>query len=236
MKNESKIISEKIDLSKKYRIAWLVVALLLVFSFVFSIIKFSSYKKGQNAAIELMLTHTSKFQQRRDDDIDKLISDMYDYLRPRQKIMGTEVRLPIDADFELSDTLKEMGYDCSFGSDYLEYHGYIDFTNNTNAKTLILISAGLAGILLVITLLSKAEAKKALILDGNRIICQKEEKTVKEFIVKDVKSIALVPIKGIKISGDGFEYSIRYLQNADDLKAAIMDRAENFLSNTTPNR
>ena len=50
--NENVISSKKINLSKKIKLAWIFVAAILVLVTVFSFIKYSGYKKAQEAAVE----------------------------------------------------------------------------------------------------------------------------------------------------------------------------------------
>ena len=62
-----------------------------------------------------------------------------------------------------------------------------------------------------------------MMIDGEKILCKKGEKTVKEFMIKDVKSVELASMKGLKVVGNGIKYKINLLKNAEELKKTIMD-------------
>lgn len=228
--NENVITSQKINLSKKIKLAWIVVAVILIFVSVFSFIKFSSYKKAQETAVSFTLISTSQFNSYK-DDYNKMVEKMYDFFNPTRmnvtvngiKIDNSDVVSSArDADKALGKLMTEAGYDCYYGSKYLEYIGFVDYTTN---ETLIpwIVWGFLAVVMLFVNLWCSADAKKQMIIDSDRIICKNGKKTTKEFLVKDVKSVEFASLKGLLVRGNGIKYKINLLANADEMKTTIMD-------------
>jgi len=242
--NENVITSQKINLSKKIKLAWIAVAAILIFVSVFSFIKFSSYKKAQEAAVSFTLMSTSIFNSYK-DDYKKMVEEMYDFYNPRHINVtaygitvdnSDEVSSARDADKALAELMNEMGYDCYNGSEYLVYIGFVDYTTN---KTLIpwIVWGFLAVVMLFVNLWCSADAKKQMIIDSDRIICKNGKKTTKELLVKDIKSVELASKKGLLVRGNGIKYKINLLENVDELKTVIMDSiaalpAENIVAGT----
>ena len=228
--NENVISSKKINLSKKIKMAWAVVAVVLVLVSVFSFIKYSGYKKAQEAAVSFTLISTSKFNSYK-DDYNKMVEKMYDFYNPTRinvtvsgiKVDNSDVVSSArDADKALGKLMKEAGYDCYYGSEYLEYVGFVDYTKN---ETLIpwIVWGFLALVMLIVNFWCSADAKKAMIIDSDRIICKNGKKTAKEFLVKDIKSVEFASKNGLLVRGNGIKYKINLLENAEELKSTIMD-------------
>lgn len=242
--NENVITSGKINLSKRIKLAWIVVAAILIFVSVFSFIKFSSYKKAQEAAIAFTMISSDKFNRYK-DDYNKLVEEMYDFFNPTSmnfsyngmKFDNSDVvSTAHDADKKLGKLMNEAGYDCYYGSKYLEYVGFVDYTTN---ETLIpwIVGGFLAIVMLFVNMWCSADAKKQMIIDSDRIICKNGKKTTKEFLVKDVKSVEFASLKGLLVRGNGIKYKINLLANADEMKTTIMDSiaalpAENIVAAT----
>ena len=228
--NENVISSKKINLSKKIKLAWAIIAVILVLVFVFSFIKYSGYKKAQEAAVAFTMISSDKFNKYK-DDYNKLVEEMYDFFNPTYtnftyngvKFNNSDVvDSARDADKALAKLMKEAGYDCYRGSEYLEYIGFVDYTTN---ETLIpwLVWGFLAIVMLFMNLWYSADNKKAMIIDADRIICKNGKKTTKEFLVKDVKSVEFASKNGLLVRGNGIKYKINLLENAEELKSTIMD-------------
>lgn len=227
---ETIVCSKKINLFKKIKIAWLVIAIILIAVSVFSAIKYSEYKKAQETAVDFVLAATSKYDKYK-NDYNTLVKEMYDDLNPRYRsttINGYKFNNSsvVDAAREADETLGELmsnaGYDCYYGSKYLEYVGFFDYTINS-MLILFIIWVVLALLLGTLNLCYYVDTKKAMIIDTDRIVCKKGKKTAKEFLVKDIKSVELASMKGLMIRGNGFKYKIKLLSNADELKTTIMD-------------
>lgn len=228
--NENIVCSEKIKLTKKLLIAWIVIAALLVVVLVISIISFSGYKKGQDAAVELTLAATSQFDDYQ-DDYKTMVKEMYDTFNPtsyKVKVNGVwidnydVVKSARKADEALGDLLTDAGYSCYYGSKYLAYVGYFDYTVHNN-PVIFIIWGALALVLGALHLFCFFDSKKSMIIDADRIVCKRGKKTAKEFMLKDVKSVELAPLKGLKVKGAGIKYQLILLSNADALKTTIMD-------------
>lgn len=228
--NENVITSKKINLSKKIKLAWAVIAVVLVLVFVFSFIKYSGYKKAQEAAVTFTLISTSKFNSY-NDNYYKMVEEMYDFFNPGYQIYyfngikldnSDVVDTARDADEALAKLMNEAGYDCRYGSKYLEYVGFVDYTTN---ETLIpwIVLGFLVIVMLFANLWYAADAKKAMIIDVDRIICKNGKKRAKEFLVKDIKSVEFASKNGLLVRGNGIKYKINLLENAEELKSTIMD-------------
>ncbi len=228
--SENIVCSKKINLSKILTIAWIVIAAMLVVILVISIISFSGYKKAQSTAVDFVLSSTSKFDEYQ-NDYKTMVKEMYDTFNPTSysyKINGVwidndeVVRTARKADEALGDLMTDAGYSCYYGSKYLRYVGFFDYTIDNNPAIFIIWGA-LALLLGALHLFYFFDSKKDIVIDENRIICKKGKKTAKEFLLKDIKSVELAPLKGLKISGSGIKYQIILLSNADTLKTTIMD-------------
>ena len=227
---ESVVKSCKLNLKKKFRLAWMVMAVLFVLVAAVSFVKYARYKSAQGAAVELTLATTNQFNAYQ-DNYRELIEEIYDFLNPAPVDLrgigidfdNSEVRAAArDADRSLGKLLEGLGYDCYYGSDYLRYVGFLDYTRNHSLLPYI-AWAVLALVLLLIHLWYAADAKKEMVIQGDRVLCRQGTKTVKEFLVKDVKSVAFAPQKGLVVFGNGIKYRINLLQNAEELKTALMD-------------
>ena len=242
--NENVIASQKINLSKKIKLAWIVIVALLIFVSVFSFIKFSGYKNAQESAVSFTLISTDQFNSYK-DDYNKMVVEMYDFFNPTRmnvtvngiKIDNSDVVSSAhDADKALAKLMNEAGYDCYYGSDYLEYIGFVDYTMN---ETLIpwIVWGFLVVVMLFVNMWCYADNKKQMIIDSDRIICKNGKKTTKEFLVKDIKSVEFASRKGLLVRGNGIKYKINLLANADEIKTTIMDSiaalpAENIVAAT----
>ena len=228
--DETIVCSKKINLFKKIKIVWLVIAVILIAVSVFSVIKYSDYKKAQETAVECTLAVTSKYDKYK-NDYNTLVKEMYDDFNPTRinmtvngiKIDNSDViKSAKKADKVLGEIMTDAGYDCYYGSEYLEHIGFVDYATN---ETLIpfIIWGALALLLGTLNLCYYVDTKKVMIIDTDKIVCKKGKKTAKEFLVKDIKSVELVSMKGLMIRGNGFKYKINLLSNAEELKTTIMD-------------
>ena len=228
--DETIVCSKKINLFKKIKIAWLVITVILIALSVFSVIKYSGYKKAQETAVEFTLNSTSKYDSYK-NDYNTLVKEMYDdfnveyhsYTIGGYNFDNSDVvDSALKADKALGKLMTNAGYDCYYGSKYLEHVGFVDYTTN---ETLIpfIIWGALALLLGTLNLCYYIDTKKEMIIDTDRIVCKKGKKTAKEFMVKDIKSVELASMKGLMIRGNGFKYKINLLSNAEKLKTTIMD-------------
>ena len=228
--DETIVCSKKINLFKKIKIAWLVIAVILIAVSVFSVIKYSGYRKAQETAVELTLAVTSKYDKYK-NDYNTLVKEMYDdfnvqyysYTIGGYKVNNSDaVDSARKADEALGELMTKAGYDCFYGSEYLEYVGFVDYATNETLLPFIIWGA-LALLLGILNLFYYIDTKKEMIIDTDRIVCKKGKKTAKEFMVKDIKSVELASMKGLMIRGNGFKYKINLLSNAEELKTTIID-------------
>lgn len=236
------ISSKKINLKKKIRLAWLIMAVVFVVNTVFAFIRYSEYKKEQEVAAGLMISNVDEFSMFRNEETynsayERMIWRMYDYFNPPIQVwrfMGYDVDglsdAARDADEALGDLMETLGYDCYGsvrGSVYFMCVGFFDFVFNFNHLYLVQSCYGIWSIIAVIlladTLWYVDETKKIVSVDVIRVTCRKGRKTKKEFLVKDIKSVESIAIKGLLLRGDNFKYRTRFLENRDELKAYIME-------------
>lgn len=230
---EETVVSKKIRLGKKFRLLWILLAIILIAVSLMSYFKYSSYQEAQEAAVTFTLATTDRFDKYM-DDYDELVEEMYDFFNPYHynvEINGIEidngdvVSTAHDADRSLGKLMNEAGYDCYNGSRYLEYIGFFDFAiHNGQIKLCLTIWAALAVLLLLANLWYAADRKKQLVFDGDTIVCRKKEKVVKQFMVNDVKSVGTAGIKGLKVLGNGIKYKVNLVENRDEIKTAIMNK------------
>lgn len=224
--------SKKVNLKKQFMIAWIVIAALLVSIFGLNFMQYSKYKEAQEAAIELVQAASNNYDSYA-DDYDKLREEIYDDLTVEyhtytfygQRFDNQE---SVDAsrrmDEALTELMEEAGYtDCYRASEYLEHGTFMDYAVDNGLLIWVGIWAVLALVLAVINMLYAADIKNALIVpDNEKVVCKKGTKTVKELLIKDITSVEMAPMKGLKIRGNAIGYKINLLQNAEELRSVIM--------------
>lgn len=219
------ISSRKINLKKKINILWVILAVLLVVAIVTSYVKFAAYKEGQVAAAGLMLTLTDEFNRYK-DDYARLVEEIYDYFNPFRmygKYDNHELRVSLSQlDKQIGKLLTEGGYECTYLSDYCKYIGFVDYAIH-ETMVLYIVWVVLAIAFLVVNLWYSSDSKKTMLIDNDRIICKRKGKIEKEFLVKDIKSVESVSVKGLLIRGNSIKYKINMLENANEIKSTIMD-------------
>ena len=228
--DETIICSKKINLFKKIMIAWLAIAVILIAVSAFAIIKYSNYKKGQELAVASTLAVLDEYDKYQ-DDYETMVKMMYNDLNPSYysttvggyTFNNSEV---IDAatkvDRSLGKILSYNGYDCTYGSEYLKYIGFVDYSIN-NTLVPFIVWGALTLLLGALNLCYYIDTKRQVIIYTDRIVCKKGKKTAKEFLLKDVKSVELASMKALMIRGNGFKHRINLLSNAKELKTTIMD-------------
>lgn len=228
--NENVKNSIKIGLLKKFIIAWAVVAVFLLSVALVSFAKYSQYKKAQELAVSLTLAATDKHNSYK-NDYKKLVEYMYDDYTKKGVVMTIngskidttkEAALRREADKALGKLMSEAGYKCTNGSDYLKYIGFIDYTTN-NMRTPWIVGKILVILFLLANLWYLNDSTKTMTINGDRVVCRKRGKVIKEFLVKDIKSVEFASLKGLMIRGNSFKYKINLLKNAEELKSTIMD-------------
>lgn len=234
--DENKICSIKKKLGKKFKLAWTLIAVMLIIITAVSFIPYSKYKKVQEFAVSAYLVSDAISELNEFDDVkddyNALVEEMYKSLNPNHwstTINGYKfdnsaaVEAAHDADEILGDLIEDAGYGpCYRGSNYFEYIGYFDYTTN-KFETPFIVWFALAVILLIINLLYALDRKKTLIIEEERIVCKNGKKTVKEFFIRDLNTVEATKLNGLKLRGNSIKYKINLLQNSDEIKGIIMD-------------
>lgn len=240
-------ISRKINLKKQIRLVWLVMAVVFIVITAFAVIRYSEYRQGQETAALFVITadeitaggNYSKYTdgETYKKEYKNMIRDMYDDYNPDlswYKFAGIDTTSTrnslLKVDRALGDLMEVAGFDCfgsSRGSVYFQCVGFVDFVFNFthiyHIQNCYGIWSIIAVILLADTLWYVGETKKTMLVDVIKVTCRKGRKTKKEFLVKDIKSVESIAIKGLLLRGDNFKYRTRFLENRDELKAYIME-------------
>ncbi len=227
--------SIKIDYRKRFAILWIIAAAISAVVMVVLCVRYVHYKNGQNAAVEFTMAATSQFDQY-EADRKTLIKEMYEYLNPPSYYMdftghGGEVRAAIrKVDLTLSDMLSKHGYDCSRGSDYLEYTNFFEYiTHRDNAsnhdnRLMLKLVGSMAAVLIVANLLYVFDRSNEMTVTDDSVICKRGKKTIKQFMIKDIRSVESAGKNNIRVKGRGIRYRINKIKNAEEIKAAIMEK------------
>lgn len=171
--------SKKGKLTALLFIPWILIAVILITSTVFSIISYNKYLEGQEMAVALTTATLEAigeddylFAYYKDGDIttgtldaiddDKQLAEaLYDwynldldefYLEATGKTYSNidVVSARQEADNALAELLCDAGYQCYHGSDYLEYTNIFSYTSNENFIFVIIYIIGFSLILLQI--------------------------------------------------------------------------------------
>ena len=238
---EKNLSSKKIKYGKRLRIAWLAVGIIFLLITILSMVQYISYKKGQDLAIELTMAVTSQFDNKKDNRV-ALINAIYKFYNPEyyyNSFVGIGnwdvLDAARDADHALAKLMTEAGCECSYGSYYLEHTGFVDFAIN-KSKIPYIIAAGLLVILLLLNILYMLNQKKSMTIAEDRIICRNGAKTTKEFFIRDITCVDQASFKGILIRGNNIKYKINLLENADELKAAFLNKLAEYQAQVTADK
>ncbi len=236
--------SKKGKLTALLFIPWILIAVILITSTVFSVISYSNYLEGQELAVTLTVETLDAigegdvFADYKDDDklLAKQIYKWYNldleefYLEATGKTYSNidVVSARQEADNALAELLCDAGYQCYHGSDYLEYTNIFSYTSNENFIFVIIYIIGFSLILLqiIFTLWYVNNRKQSMVVDSSRVICKVGNKTKKELLIKDITSVESYSAKGLRIKGNGINYKINRLTNADELKNYLMNMIE----------
>lgn len=230
--DEKIIKSKKINLSNKFRIAWIAIAVLFVLITVLGVMQYATYKDAQEAAIEFTLATTDRFDAYK-DDYTNLVNQMYNFYAPTYintvingvKVDNSDVvNAAKAAEAALDSKMYEAGYRQYTDAECFQYTSCIDFVF-AKVGSIYSVWIVLVVILLLVILWYAADKKKTIEINGDRIICKKGTETVKEFLIKNVNGVKSAFMKGLVVSGNGIKHKIMLLENADEIKAAIMNSA-----------
>ena len=225
-------MSQKISLRKQFRIAWIAIAVLFVLTTVLGLAQYAAYKDAQEAAIEFTLAATDEFDAYK-DDYESLVNQMHNFYEPtpiNTVVRGVRINNSAvvaaarAAEAALSRKMIDAGYSQYTGAECFEYTNCIDFVF-AKVGLVYFTCIVLVVILLLVNLWYSADQKKTMEISGDRIICKKRNEIVKEFLIKDVNSVKSAFIKGLVVSGNGIKHKVMLLENAGEIKTAIMNSA-----------
>ena len=219
--------SIKIKHGKKFMIAWFAIAAMLIVCLIISLVSYNKYMEGQDLAVSLTKAVAPSFGDTASEMYSKYNVSPHTYNINGYKFNNSDVVSSARAaDKALGTLLSKSGFRCYYGSDYLEHDNFFDYTfDDTTTFTVALSIAFLISIpLAIINLLYASSQKKMLVIEDEKIICKKGKKIAKEFFIRDVKSVELAKLKGLKIFGNSIKYKIAFVKNADEIKNHIMEK------------
>lgn len=254
--------SIRIKKDKVIPATWISLIILAVVIFAFCFVKWQSYKKGQNAAVEITKEIVSDFKDTKEKNWADMISSMhYHYvyyenpityemltyndddrysdwpedlkldhelfLRSMlaQRAMESEVDNKI-----LNEKMEELGY-WNYATWYLEYPTALEFWLHSDSIYVILFSILAVAflLLLAVTLYQKSD-KSELAVDGDSMTAKRHNGKSLQFLLKDVTNVESKGKHGLIVKGHNITYTINRIQNADDLKATILEGMARFAS------
>ena len=239
MKN-SNINSIKIKLNKIVNLVWGVIAVALIALIIITVADFAKYKEIQKFAVDSTLAFTDEFNDIQ-GDYDRLVEEMYDYYH-LSKSSGyyngyyydnsDVVEAREDADSSLGNLIEnKFDIKCFRGSYYLADTNYIEYTARQ-----YYIHFGVwvipFAIWLIASLLYFFDKKHSLTITEEKVVCKNGKKIIKEFFIKDIKTVQLTKLRGLKIQGTGIKYNINMLKNADEIRELLMDCIEKANNST----
>lgn len=239
------ICSVKKNFDKIIKLVWGVIAIWLAIIMVITIADFSKYKKIQKFVVDTTLAFTDEFNDSK-DDYNTLVKGMYKFYNPESisdyyngyYIDNSDViDAREDADRELGNLIEQtFGEDTFGGSHYLAYTNYFEYVAVNYYIELGIWLVPFA-IWFIISLLYFIDKKQSLMVSEEKVVCKNGKKTTKEFFIKDIKSVQITKINGLKIQGNGIRYNINLLKNPNEIKKFIMENLEkiNATTNTIQN-
>ena len=224
----SMIKGEKIKLGKRF--VALTVILIVIISISAGVIykNFSKYREGQKIAVNAIILTNEVYQiqsQNPDISYSQLVWNMYwDYLS-RENNPRTWRFDMTEADLALGKLLSASGYPTRYGTEYLKYNTVSRFIND-QSKYAFMVYGELGAVLLLIIfyLIYFIDSRKNMEISSDTITCKKGNKVVKQIPIDEVKAVNLISKKGIRIKGNGLNYKLNSVKNAEELKKAIMDK------------
>lgn len=227
------IESRKKDVKKIITVA-LAVAMAVVVLFVLaSFIGYNKYAKGRDLAIETMMKVTSRFDDYEDNKI-KLTEEIYHYLTRKSYTGSGFAQTARDVDEALGEILRDNGYHCWYGSMYLQHSNYFSYIFGEFFIVYTLVMLSIILIVAVFIAYRLTDKKMSLSIKNDMIICQNAVGKTKQLLLNDVKSVESAPFSGLKIKSTGVNYTICYLENANEIRDYLVKRMSNIATAERP--
>lgn len=227
------IISEKMKLTKKMVVLWLLVMAVFAAVMASTGMKFGKYMEAQDYAVSIIQETNSDFSYQTPGP--ELVEEMYNTYTRYYSYGGINVGYAYsDADKSIGDMLEEAGYPCYKASEYLKYTDYFEYTINENTGGVMGYAFAVMFFLavLIYTIWYVKDSKKTMVVQDAYIIAKKGNTVVKQFQIKDIKSIEAAKRKGLKILGNGFKYKINLVKNRDEIRTVILEKLQSVRSAT----
>lgn len=248
------IRSQKVELKKKIKLMWIVVAIIAVITLSLSATDYSSYKKGQEFAVasnELIAETSSNPIIDVDASYKEKCEKLYSYFSryySDQTINGVKYDMSAvrASHARVKDSMAELmvdaGYD-QFGTYSVEkWFEYTSFSQYFWGYSISNTSVTLIFPILVLALLFAAAltiavyrmGQKELIINEDSLVCRYNKNKSKQILIKDVIGVENTK-SGLKLNGLGFNFKISLISNAEDLKNEIMNRKNIVADNENKN-
>lgn len=227
---EKEIIKgEKVKLKKILIITWAIIIFVFLLNLVLTIVDFNKYKEGQEFAIATVRLATDEFEEYANNE-EEMVEEMYDFYNPHyfsytspytgQTIDNRDAMRAADrADEALAKLMNAAGYECYDGSEYFEYYSFGDYYLYKNTYTPFLVIYGIIfGLVTLTTIALLLDKKRNIIVKKDTVTITKLFKKKADLLIADINSVETTKLKGVKIIGNGFKYSILLLSNNEEVK------------------
>lgn len=239
---KTETVSQKKDLKKKFRLAWFLFAIIFIAVTAIAVIRYVPYKKVQDLAVVATQAVKSGLSDDMFESRKELVHEVWLVYNPTPysfnlngvKFDNTEsVKTAREADKALAKVIEAAGFDCPsiYGSYFLEYYGLFEHIKHETKLPFIIVGV-LFTALFTTNMLYKDNRKKQMIVchaEGEevRVVCKKGKKIKKEFFARDITNISAPSSNALQIKGNGINYKINLLNNADELKKPLMEALHN---------
>lgn len=246
---ENEIKSQKISLKKQFKIVWIVVAVILILNVVINIVSYSNYKKGQDLAATSLLVADSlsssntfsseSFEQ----DRKKTIRKMYNYLNPTYYNVKTQygninnseaISAARKVESSLNEILKGENYKKG-ASYYLKYTGFFEFYFDNNIPFFIIYGI-LFLVIVILNIYYLIDKKTEIVVKKDILICKKKNGKSIQVLLKNITSVEIIRLKGLKVLGNGFRYKIILVKNNEEIRNEIMKLLSENAKDTTKSK
>lgn len=222
------ITSEKIKLDKLLKVLWIVVAAVLLITFLTTNADYSEYKAAQDYAVSILRETQEDFKNAPDGP--ETVREMYSHLQYYFHGVGYVYR---EVDKLIGEMLEEKGYTCYLASRYLEHTNYFEYTAANNAFAYLPFALVLLGTLLF-TLWYKADSQKTMEVQEDCVVAYQKKTPVKQFLIKDIKNVEAAGKNGLKILGNGFHYKINLVKNREEIRQTLLTKLQSASAPAAP--
>ncbi len=198
--------------------------------------KYMQYIKGQEKAIEIALADSGRFDEFAENNSRKsLAKEIFSYYNPQYvsyDILGTtyfnkeEVEAARKLDLALGEKMREAGFTCNRGSEYLQFSTFAGYAGHyITGKVAYAVTFGiLLAVMLCATVFCFLESRKEIVLQDDAVLWKTAFRKDMRIGLRTIQRVEMVRLCGIRIRGSGFTHSAFLIQNRTGLYKAITGR------------